>query len=138
MVSEHSRTILWLEDSAKDRRLIQEALRAVKGAPPVEFADDGQAFLDRLGELKPALAVLDLRMPGLDGMDILEHMHGHPIVPRLPIVVFSGGDVSDQVESHHLNVRECVQKPTDFDGFQKAVAHIVSLATGPATSARRP
>lgn len=123
-----TRTVLWLEDSPKDRRLIAEALRSLRGAPTVEFADDGQAFLDRLAESKPALAVLDLRMPGLDGMDILEHMHGHPIVARLPIVVFSGGDVTDRVAGHHYNVRACVRKPDDFDGFLRAVAEVVAHA----------
>ena len=123
--------ILWLEDSPRDRRLIEEALRGLRGAPKVEFADDGQAFLDRLSGSRPRLAVLDLRMPGLDGMDILEHLHGHPIVANLPIVLFSGGGVAGEVASgarHHLHIVDSVPKPVDLDGFQAAVARIVRHA----------
>ncbi|HUR25876.1 MAG TPA: response regulator [Candidatus Thermoplasmatota archaeon] len=122
-------TILWLEDNGKDRRLIQESLRDIPGAPAVEFADDGQAFLDRLAESKPALAVLDLRMPGLDGMDILEHMHGHPIVANLPLVVFSDGEAPETIGSEHrYPVRDYVRKPGTLPEFQSAVARIVQQA----------
>lgn len=126
-------TILWLEDSVKDRRLIKESLREIPDAPDVEFADDGQAFLDRLAESKPALAVLDLRMPGLDGMDILEHMHGHPIVANLPLVVFSSGDAPEPIASEHrYPVREYVRKPGTLPEFQAAVARIARHALPPA------
>lgn len=124
--------ILWLEDSPRDRRLIQEALAGLRDAPTVEFADDGQGFLDRLSEPPhPKLAVLDLRMPGLDGMDILEHLHGHPIVANLPIVLFSGGGVAGEVASgarHHLDIVETVAKPVGLDAFQAAVARIARHA----------
>lgn len=126
-------TILWLEDNGKDRRLIKEALRDIPGAPDVEFADDGQAFLDRLVTIKPALAVLDLHMAGLDGMDILEHMHGHPIVAHLPLVVFSSGEAPAPIASEHrYPVREYVRKPGNFPEFQDAVVRIAKHALPPA------
>jgi CheY-like chemotaxis protein len=96
----------------------------------VEFAGDGQAFVDRLAEVKPALAVLDLRMPGFDGMDILEHMHGHPIVSNLPIVVFSTGDPPPQLASlEHPSIREYVRKPEGFAEFPAAVARVIAHAS---------
>ncbi|HJQ93675.1 MAG TPA: response regulator [Candidatus Thermoplasmatota archaeon] len=130
----HRPSILWLEDNGKDRRLIQEALRELPDAPAVEFVDDGQAFLDRLTETKPDLAVLDLRMPGLDGMDILEHMHGHPIVARLPVVVFSAGDAPGPIVSEHrYPVLDYVRKPGTLTEFQAAIARIAEHARPPSS-----
>lgn len=125
--------ILWAEDSMQDRQLIREALVDLPRAPQVAFVADGMQLLERAAVERPALVVLDLQMPGMDGIEALKRLRADPATRRQPVVVFSSSDRPDEVrECRRLGALDCVQKPFDFASFVAAVQRVVSPLEVPA------
>lgn len=118
--------ILWAEDSLQDRQLIREALHDLPNRPKVTFVADGMQLLERAAQERPHLVVLDLQMPGLDGLEALKRLRADPNTRRQQVVVFTSSDRPDEVAAcHSLGVRDCVQKPFDFASFVAAVQRVV-------------
>lgn len=118
--------ILWAEDSLQDRQLIREALHDLRDRPKVTFVADGMQLLERAAQDHPALVVLDLQMPGMDGLEALKRLRADPSTRRQPVVVFTSSDRPDEVAAcQQLGVRDCVQKPFDFASFVLAVQRVV-------------
>lgn len=119
--------ILWAEDSLQDRQLIREALVDLPHPPRVSFVADGMQLLERAAQDRPALVVLDLHMPGLDGIEALKRLRADPATRKQAVVVFSSSDRPDELsECRRLGVSDCVQKPFDFASFVAAVQRVVS------------
>lgn len=119
--------ILWAEDSLQDRQLIREALIDLPHPPRVSFVADGMQLLERAAQDRPALVVLDLHMPGLDGIETLKRLRADPATRKQPVVVFSSSDRPDELdECRRLGVTDCVPKPFDFASFVSAVQRVVS------------
>ena len=118
--------ILWAEDSLQDRQLIREALHDLAQRPRVSFVADGMQLLERAAQDRPDLVVLDLQMPGLDGIEALKRLRADPATRLQPVVVFTSSDRPDEVRTcRSLGVRDCVQKPFDFASFVAAVQRVV-------------
>ena len=118
--------ILWAEDSLQDRQLIREALHDLARRPKVSFVADGMQLLERAAQERPDLVVLDLHMPGLDGLEALKRLRADPSTRHQPVVVFTGSDRPDEIGAcRALGVRDCVQKPFDFASFVTAVQRVV-------------
>jgi CheY-like chemotaxis protein len=118
--------ILWAEDSLQDRQLIREALHDLPQRPKVTFVADGMQLLERAAQDRPNLVVLDLQMPGLDGLEALKRLRADPSTRRQTVVVFTSSDRPDEVDAcRSLGVRDCVQKPFDFASFVSAVQRVV-------------
>jgi two-component system response regulator len=123
-----AREVLWAEDNLEDQLLIRAALSDLRGAPRVEFADDGANLLDRLEEGAPDLVVLDLKMPRIGGLEALRRMRATPELARLPVSIFSAGDHPGETAAClELGALQVVQKPVDFRQFTEAVHRVVSL-----------
>lgn len=116
---------MWAEDSAADRFLIREALDGTPFRSSVTFAGDGRAALREVTKVRPAGVVLDLKMPGMDGLAALRRIrqeHGD-----LPVVMFSSATDADQVLAcRELGVVAYAVKPVDFQAFRAVVLGIVS------------
>jgi CheY-like chemotaxis protein len=127
--------ILFVEDDPKDVKLTLHALREENLANSMRVARDGEEALDFLfcrGEFAgrsfdrpPRLVVLDLKLPKVDGLEVLRAVKGDPRTQAIPVVVLtSSREESDLVESYKLGANAYIQKPLDFDAFRLAVKQL--------------
>ncbi len=133
MIAEISR-ILLVEDSPQDVELTLEALSEHNLANEVVALGDGEQALDYLyarGKFQgrkngnPALVLLDLKMPKVDGLEVLRTMKTDPKLKTIPVVMLtSSREEKDLVESYRLGVNAYVVKPVDFQEFVKAVRQL--------------
>ncbi|PPU96719.1 two-component system response regulator [Xanthomonas populi] len=125
------RTILLAEDSPADAEMAVDALREARLANPIVHVEDGVetmdyllrrgAFADREEGL-PAVLLLDIKMPRLDGLEVLKQVRSDETLKRLPIVILSSSrEESDLARSWDLGVNAYVVKPVDVDQFFNAV-----------------
>lgn len=124
--------ILLVDDSPEDVDLTLHALRAEKLANRVFIARDGEEALDflfcsgphvqRSFEHPPKLILLDLKLPKVDGMQVLKQVKGDERTRTIPVVLMtSSREDRDMVSGYSLGVNSYLQKPVDFDEFRKMV-----------------
>jgi CheY-like chemotaxis protein len=123
--------ILLVEDSEQDIELTLNALKDSHLLNEVDVARDGVEALDYLycrGGFaarppgNPAFVLLDLKMPKLDGLDVLQRMKGDPQLKDIPVVILtSSREERDLMESYTLGVNAYVVKPVDFPQFTECV-----------------
>ena len=128
------RTILLAEDNPKDVELTLEALAEHNLANHVTVVKDGvetMEFLRREGKYKvrrpgnPAVLLLDIKMPRMDGIEVLRAIRGDPALKTLPVVMLtSSREERDLISSYMLGVNAYVVKPVDFQDFIEAVKQI--------------
>ncbi len=128
------RLILLVEDNPDDEALILRALRKANLANEVVVAHDGVEALDCLfgtgvyaarGPVKPVLTLLDLKLPKIDGLEVLERIRGDDRTKRLPVVILtSSGEQSDVLRGYELGANSYVCKPIEFDLLSQAVTQL--------------
>lgn len=128
------RPILLFEDSDNDVELMLEALREHQLANPIEVARDGEQALDYLYRRgayasrtreDPVVFLLDLKMPKVDGLEVLRTVKADAALKRVPIVMLtSSREERDLVQSYQLGVNAYVVKPVNFGDFLKAVKEL--------------
>ena len=126
--------ILYAEDSPADVELTLAALEENHLANEVVAVNDGVEALDylyRRGEFaareagNPAVVLLDLKMPRMDGLEVLRQVKSDPDLRTIPVVIMtSSREERDVVESYRLGVNAYVVKPVDFDQFAAAVKEV--------------
>jgi two-component system, response regulator len=120
-------TILLVEDNPDDVDLTLRALAKNKILNTVAVARDGAQALELLFEkgLRPQLILLDLKLPKLDGHEVLRRIRENPETKMLPVVVLtSSKEDVDVVESYSRGANSYIQKPVDFDQFLTAVGQL--------------
>lgn len=125
------RTILLAEDSPADAEMAIDALRDANLANPIMHVEDGVEALDYLLQRGahagredglPAVLLLDIKMPRMDGLEVLKHIRSHDKLKKLPVVILSSSrEESDLARSWDLGVNAYVVKPVDVDQFFRAV-----------------
>lgn len=129
------RTILLVEDNPDDELLTRRALRRIETVPhDVVVVRDGVAALEYLhgsdasGDAPaklPDLVLLDLKMPKLSGLEVLQRLRSHERTRDLPVVVFtSSSEERDLRSSYDMGANAYVRKPVDFAEFCDAVARL--------------
>lgn len=124
--------ILLVEDTPEDRELTLRALRKAKltnniqvtcdGAEALEFIFGEGAYAGRDVANSPKVILLDLKLPKVDGIEVLRRLKGDPRTQAIPVVVLtSSKEQRDVVESYRLGVNSYIVKPVDFEGFAAAV-----------------
>jgi CheY-like chemotaxis protein len=128
--SDYSRSILMIEDNPMDIDLTKRAFKKRNLNNPVEIARDGEeglAFIDRwnAGEPTPVVILLDLKLPKVDGLEVLRQLKTHPVYRTIPIVVLttSSEDIDIQ-NAYGLGANSYIVKPVDFDNFLEVAAQI--------------
>jgi CheY-like chemotaxis protein len=126
--------VLLAEDSARDVELTLEALAENRLANEVVVARDGAEawdYLTRSGRHanrpagNPAVVLLDLKMPKMDGLEVLKAMRADPALRTIPVVMLtSSREERDVVESYSLGVNAYVVKPVAFSDFIDAVKNL--------------
>ena len=112
--------ILLVEDDPADAELTLRALSRSGVTPVVEHAPDAEQALDalRTRNLFPRLVLLDLKLPGMRGLDLLKALRAAPETRLLPVVVFtSSAEPRDLAGSYGFGANAYAQKPVDFDAF---------------------
>ncbi len=128
------RTILLVEDNPKDVELTLEALSEHNLANQVTVAKDGveaMEFLRCEGKYKlrkqgnPAVLLLDIKMPRMDGIEVLKAIRSDPMLKTLPVVMLtSSREEPDLKKSYELGANAYVVKPVDFQDFIEAVKQV--------------
>lgn len=127
--------ILLVEDNPNDAELALRALKKNHLANNVVVVTDGEEALDfiftrgafnqRQIENSPKVILLDLKLPKVDGLEVLRAIKGDPRTRVIPVVMLtSSREESDIVESYRLGVNSYIVKPVDFDKFVAAVRNL--------------
>jgi two-component system response regulator len=129
------KVILLVEDNARDEALTRRALKKSNIVNEVVVARDGVEALDYLFgagihagrdiTVMPQIILLDLKLPKLDGLQVLQRIRADERTRRLPVVVFtSSSEEEDMVKSYDLGANSYVRKPVDFDQFLEATKQL--------------
>lgn len=124
--------ILLVEDSSDDAELAIHALRREHLANHIYVARDGEealdflfcrgAFSSRAFDHPPKLVLLDLKLPKVDGIEVLRQLKGDSRTRAVPVVVMtSSREERDLVQSYNLGANSYIQKPVDFEQFRQTV-----------------
>jgi CheY-like chemotaxis protein len=120
--------ILLVEDSQEDIDLTLHVLRKEKLANSIHVARDGEEALEfLLGEnssagSRPRLVLLDLKLPKVDGMEVLRRIKGDPRTKTIPVVILtSSKEERDLVNGYQQGVNSYIQKPVDFMQFRETI-----------------
>src|SRR5260221_6013 len=133
MNAEHE--ILLVEDSPYDaeltireltrRHLANKLVHLKDGAEALDFIFGTGAYANRDTSQHPKVVLLDLKLPKVDGLEVLKTIKKDARTRTIPVVVMtSSQEQRDVVESYHLGVNSYVVKPVDFDQFSKAVSEL--------------
>ena len=127
--------ILLVDDSPEDVELTIRALRRAKIVNDIQVAEDGEEALDFLfcrGSFEardlshpPKLILLDLKLPKVDGLEVLRAIRANERTKAIPVVILtSSKQQKDVVQGYNLGVNAFVQKPVDFEQFGEAIRQI--------------
>jgi len=127
--------ILLVEDNPEDVELTLHALRKQNLANDIHVVRDGEEALDflfcrglyegRSFEFPPRVVLLDLKLPKVDGLEVLRQLKSDPRTKPIPIVVLTASrEEKDMVNTYHLGGNGYIQKPVDFDKFRETVIQL--------------
>ena len=131
----NSRRILLVEDNPSDVELTKRALERRHISNALLVAEDGKDALDYLfaegahagrdvTDL-PTLVLLDLKLPKLDGLEVLRRIRADPRTKRLPVVILtSSSEEQDRAASYDLGANSYIRKPVDFAQFAEAIEYL--------------
>jgi len=129
------KTILLVEDTRQDELLILRALKKINLANGLDVVRDGQQALDylfregefaeRAGPDLPTVVLLDVNLPRVSGLEVLERLRADPRTRLLPIVILTSSDEErDRLRSYETGANSFVRKPLDFTEFAETVARL--------------
>ena len=127
-----SKTILLVEDNPDDVKLTLRAFKRNNMLNPIVVARDGVealdflfargAYAERAGKPPPTLVILDLKLPRLDGLEVLRAIRGDERTKFIPVVILtSSKEQQDLMQGYALGANSYVRKPVDFTEFMEAV-----------------
>jgi two-component system response regulator len=127
--------LLLVEDNIHDAEMTIRALRKVNLSNNMVHVKDGEEALDfifgrgkfagREAANQPKVILLDIKMPKVDGIEVLRQLKSHDICKTIPVVIMtSSKEEQDLIRSYELGVNSYVVKPVDFEGFAKAVSEL--------------
>lgn len=127
--------ILLVEDNPEDLKLCLRALQKAALSNRIQVARDGAEALewvfcegphaDRKIEDVPKVILLDLKLPKVDGLEVLQRIKSDPRTKSIPVVVLtSSKEQNDVVRSYNYGVNSYIVKPVNFDGFARAVQEL--------------
>jgi len=123
-------SILLVEDNPMDVDLTLRAFKRRRLTNPVEVARDGEEALTWIprweaGEPLPALILLDLKLPRIDGLEVLRQLKAHPKFRRIPVVVLTTSSENQDVRmAYTLGANSYIVKPVNFEKFLEVAAQI--------------
>ena len=130
-----AKTLLLVEDNPQDEMLTLRALRRASVAGTVDVVRDGQQALDylfrqgeyatRAGADLPAVVLLDIGLPRLSGLEVLQRLRADSRTALLPVVILTSSDEEcDRLKSYQIGANSFVRKPVDFTEFAETVSRL--------------
>jgi two-component system response regulator len=130
-----TKIILLVEDNPDDEELTLLAFKKSNIANEMVVARDGEEALDYLFgtgtyagrdlSVMPTVTLLDLKLPKVDGLEVLKHLRAHKHTRRLPVVILtSSREQQDVLESYNLGANSYIRKPVDFAQFMEATKQL--------------
>lgn len=127
--------ILLVEDNPNDVELALHALRKNKVSNRIQVVRDGEEALDFIfgkdsgsgatSEQRPKMVLLDLKLPKVDGLEVLRRLKSDPTTRSIPVIMLtSSSEERDIVKSYDLGVNSYIVKPVDFQQFTEAVRQL--------------
>ncbi len=122
--------ILLVEDNPNDVELALHALKKNNLTNRIEVVRDGEEALDfifgnGIDSNRPKVILLDLKLPKVDGLEVLKRLKSDPQTRSIPVVMLtSSAEERDIVKSYQLGVNSYIVKPLDFEQFTEAVRHL--------------
>ena len=124
--------ILIVEDNASDAEMAMRAFKKNNLANKIHIVHDGEEALnfifakgeyaERDKEQKPKIILLDLKLPKIDGLEVLKELKNNETTKIIPVIILtSSKEESDIIKSYNLGVNSYIVKPVDFDKFVEAV-----------------
>ncbi|MDO9107107.1 MAG: response regulator [Methylovulum sp.] len=129
------KSLLLVEDNPQDEMLTLRALRKAKLANRIDVVRDGQQaldylfkdgeFADREGPTLPTVVLLDISLPRLSGLEVLERLRADTRTALLPVVILTSSDEDrDRLKSYEIGANSFVRKPVNFAEFAETVANL--------------
>lgn len=130
-----NKIILLVEDNPDDEALTVRALKknnilnevvvAHDGAEALDYLFGTGAYADRDMSVMPQVILLDLRLPKVDGLEVLQRLRADERTKLLPVVILTSSDEEqDIIDSYNLGANSYIRKPVDFDQFAEAVRQL--------------
>ena len=130
-----NKSILLVEDNPDDEILTVRALKKNNilndiivvrdGAEALDYLFGARSYADRDMTVMPQLILLDLKLPKIDGLEVLRRVRGNEKTRLLPVVVLtSSSEEQDMIESYSLGANSYIRKPVDFNQFSEAVKNL--------------
>lgn len=127
--------ILFIEDNLNDAELTIRSLKTNNVANKIFHLKDGAealAFLFGTDQFegrdlnnKPKVILLDLKMPKIDGFEVLQKVKGNELTKKIPVVILTSSNEDPDIERcYRMGANSYIVKPVDFDGFHKVVAEL--------------
>jgi CheY-like chemotaxis protein len=120
--------ILLVEDDPDHELLTIRAMQKSKLTNEVRVARDGAEAIDLLfgpEPIRPQMILLDLKLPKVDGLEVLRRIRAHESTRMLPVVVLTSSDEErDVAQSYQLGVNSYIRKPVDFNDFAEATSQL--------------
>jgi len=134
-MNENEPKILLVEDSPTDAELTMLALQKSNMANPIDLVRDGAEALEylfgtgayawRAERCLPQLVLLDLRLPKLDGIEVLQQIRANPRTRRLPVVIMtSSNEETDMARCYDHGANSYIRKPVDFEHFVQTIRQL--------------
>lgn len=129
-MNHHVSTVLIVDDDEGHAILIRENLEAAGLRARIEHFSDGQAVLDFFAKgvsNRPDtyLVLLDIRMPKVDGIEVLRRLKSDPVLAKLPVIMLTTTDDTREIDRcYGLGCNGYIQKPVDYERFAEAIKNL--------------
>jgi CheY-like chemotaxis protein len=129
-MSSFDRPILLVEDNPMDVDLTMRAFAKRKLANPIQVARDGEealAFLERweAGETLPVVVLLDINLPKVSGLDVLQQFKTHPHSQKVPVIILTTSAEDGDIQvAYEKGANSYIVKPVDFEKFVEVASQI--------------